>query len=449
MAHRYALWMVARTEIGGLWEEAEDVLALARTCGYELSRDQLRRWHRSSVVDRPVQVARGVHGTVTMYPPGTASLVLEACGLLASGACRLERVAWELWWRGLTEPRLAARGYLAKQAGAQVEILRHLVDEHGELSEDAAQVLNDAEIAPVSKPLRRIRRRVGSENFGLVLEALFAVARGRVDELGTGTLTLLEHAMGMDRARTDIVASIGEPWLAGEVREDMENISSLASPERMLQLVDAVGDDELEVARDEVMRFAVGLSDISYVMRKTIDGWAFGMAAWGINIEELLGVAEGQAQLMLIWMSCKDAGLGPGMARILESMESLTDVRERLDTLLALGAAVPAVAEAVPVSWLGRAMGDPTYQEKIQVAFAEVRKTHGREIDAFLSSRRSGHRGGSHLKCMRHVVSLSKPRGATGDAVQCLNGSSPRRVTGERDRSFRLAGDGHRPRRKE
>ncbi|MGH9919859.1 MAG: hypothetical protein ACRD6W_13475, partial [Nitrososphaerales archaeon] len=47
----------------------------------------------------------------------------------------------------------------------------------------------------------------------------------------------------------------------------------------------------------------------------------------------------------------------------------------------------PEVGDAVPLEWLGKAMSDPAYQQRIVEAFTEVRQSCGEEIDAFLRTR--------------------------------------------------------------
>jgi hypothetical protein len=167
----------------------------------------------------------------------------------------------------------------------------------------------------------------------------------------------------------------------------MENIGRLAAPDRFEAVLERASDETLDTARDEVTRFCGGISDMAYVLRQTIDNWAYGFAAWGQYFDALLDQPPSQAQLVLMWLSCQDAGLGPGMQTVLESLVGQPALREQFETLAALRSAVPAVGAAIPLSWFGHAMRNQEYQQRIQRAFAALRETHSEQIDGFLASR--------------------------------------------------------------
>src|SRR5207249_2690101 len=85
-------------------EDADSVLAHAAARGWKLSRDQLERRHRAGVIGRPRQKGRGRgSGTVSIYPRGTAALLVE--GLEIGGArMPLRELAFQLWLRGRPVP---------------------------------------------------------------------------------------------------------------------------------------------------------------------------------------------------------------------------------------------------------------------------------------------------------------------------------------------------------
>lgn len=78
----------------------EQVLLTAADAGCPVSAEQLARWHRAGLLPRPRQrsLGRGL-GTVTVYPPGTASQVVALCRI-RSGHRSLDRAAFQLWWEG-------------------------------------------------------------------------------------------------------------------------------------------------------------------------------------------------------------------------------------------------------------------------------------------------------------------------------------------------------------
>jgi hypothetical protein len=248
------------------------------------------------------------------------------------------------------------------------EALGQLVDPDGGLTEKAEDELDEAHRSGAPKPFRRMRRRVGSEEFGEVLQALLLVVSGHVDQLGPSSLARVEHALGTDRARSDLLGSTGRPWLDGDVRDDMVNIGRLIDPVRLGHLVDKFSDAELDVARDEVRLFASGISSLARFMRMTMDNWAYGMAAWGLNFDEIVEDPPGQAMLILMWLSCKEAGLGEGMAAILDAVRAQPAMGAQFDVLIQLREAVPAVGKAVPLKWLGKPMRDPSFPGQSRVS---------------------------------------------------------------------------------
>jgi hypothetical protein len=275
-----------------LWEDADDLCALATAQRLTVDRDGLRSLHRAGVIERPRQRSRGALGSQTLYPPGTTTVLLEALEVHRKQR-NLRTVAWMMWWRGLTRPELAARKQLTAFAHKLIEIERRLVSVAGNLTEEAEDMLDRAGTARFSKPLRQMRRRVGADRFDEVVQALLYVAAGQATALGPETLGQLEHAMGMDRARTDVLGSINGPWLDGDVRQDMVTIGELASAEGLLGVLEAASDDDLDAARDEVVRFATGIADLAYAMRRTIDnGCGSATGTSGSHGDELVGVTN-------------------------------------------------------------------------------------------------------------------------------------------------------------
>jgi len=184
------------------------------------------------VIERPRQYSCGALGSQTRYPPGTATVLLEALEVHRKQR-NLGTVVWAMWWRGLTRPELAARARLTAFARKLIEIERRLVSVEGNLTEEAEAKHDRAGTPRLSKPLRQMRRRVGADRFDEVVQALLYVAAGQAPTLGPETLGQLEHAMGMD--------------------------------------------------------------------------------GWGPGFEEMLVDADGQAYLVLIWLRCRQFGLGTGM----------------------------------------------------------------------------------------------------------------------------------------
>lgn len=391
-AGRYPVVVPARVIADPLWEDADDVIALAMACGYDAPRSRLRSWHRAGIVGPPRQVSAGVHGTRTLYPPGTATVFLESCELHRSER-KLKNIAWALWWGGLTTPELAARVQLADFAGVMAGLLDQLV-QGGQLTERAEQALDTAHRSRLPTPMARIRRRAGTENFGSVLQSLLFLAAGQVGQLGDGALEELSHAFGEDRARSDVLVSIGGPWVDGDRRVDMENISALASPVGFAATLKRATDADLDLAREEAKAFARGLADFGYALRKGVDNWAYGMAGWGWLFEDLIASPDFQRYMVLALLRCKESGLTPNLQTVLDAMAENQQMRANVDLVMELREVVPAVAAALPRGWLRTALSEPDGQERISKGIAQVREDHAEEIDQFLASKHKG-AGGS------------------------------------------------------
>lgn len=78
----------------------EQVLLALAAAGFEVTGDQLGRWHRAGLLPRPRQrsLGRGM-GTVTVYPPGTAEQAMALCRIRTHHRS-LRRAAFQLWWDG-------------------------------------------------------------------------------------------------------------------------------------------------------------------------------------------------------------------------------------------------------------------------------------------------------------------------------------------------------------
>ena len=377
--------MFGEVEHSEVWENADDLCRVAADAGFDINRDTLRRFHRAGVINRPEQRHLGARGSQTLYPPGTAAVLLEACELHRTER-RLDRVAWILWWRGLTPTGLVARKRLEEFARSLNEVVRAYVGETGDLSAEARRELDRAATMRLPKPLGRIRRRVKSGPFGDVMKSLMLVAGGQTATMNTEELEQLEHAMGMDRARTDVLGTIGRPWLDGDVRDDMAAIGDIASPAGLANVLAMVSDAEIDAARDEVKEFVVGVGAIAYALRQFGSEWAYGIGGWGPFFDELLTTHDGQAYLVLFWLRMLQAGLGTGATEVLTELEKRPGLREQVDLLAGLFDAIPELREALPTDWYERALRDSSNQTRINATFADLRLDYGDEIDAYFKA---------------------------------------------------------------
>lgn len=371
-------------------ESTEEILKAARDAGWSTSHDQLVRLHQFGIIQRPRQrpLGRG-KGTVTLYPVGTTALVIRATELKRK--FDLAEVAWTMWWEGLAVSDSLARSYLTKAAKSFIKQWGELVDEQGDLTAKAHDFLDRAgapETRIDSMPMRWARRRVGTDNFDPFLTLLLAVVAGRTADLPLEDLELIERGMGIDRARTDVLATTGNPWLDGDIREDFENIRRLANPADIATALTEASDEELRELRDKTKLFCSFVSNMGSVVRQTIDRWAFGFGGFGAFFDDMLKGPAGQALVLLLVVRVVQAGFAPGLDQNVSNAPGAEQTRRIQDAVIALREAVPEVADAVPLRWFGKAMSDVSYTARIQERIAELRQDDEvrTKIDAFFEA---------------------------------------------------------------
>lgn len=134
-----------------------------------------------------------------------------------------------------------------------------------------------------------------------------------------------------------------------------------------------VSDAEIDTAREEVKKFAVGIGGVAHALRLFGSEWAYGIGGWGLFIDQMLSTHDGQAYLVLIWLRILQAGLGPGATEVLTELEKQPGLREQVDLLAGLFNAIPELRQALPMDWYERALRDPSYQARINATFADLR----------------------------------------------------------------------------
>lgn len=80
----------------------EQVLLALAAAGFDVTGDQLARWHRAGLLARPRQrsLGRGL-GTVIVCSPGTVEQAIALCLCRIRTRHRsLSRAAFQLWWEG-------------------------------------------------------------------------------------------------------------------------------------------------------------------------------------------------------------------------------------------------------------------------------------------------------------------------------------------------------------
>lgn len=364
-------------------ETLESVIVAAANAGHEVSRYQLRRWHRAELIGRPRQqpLGRG-RGTVTVYPVGTSARVLAICRRQRAGRT-LEDLRWLLWWDGFEVADEFAIGALGREVEAIQKEWDRLFDDDG-LTEEAEDFLDKSpDVRLPAHHLAWVRRRLGRANFDAFLQSLLLIFAGRVDELGPAALEQVERGLGLDRARSDRLAN-GEPWIPADEPTDFVEFGRLVQPGRLADTLAEV-EPELRSCRDEVRAFASTITTIAHFIRTGFDRWAFGVGLLGQAFDELEDDPAGQRRLLLLWISMRDTPLREGMEAIVALAPGTDEAEQQWETLRELRQAIPAVGEALPAAAFARAAFDESRRAALEKAVARVRESHGTEIDQFFA----------------------------------------------------------------
>jgi hypothetical protein len=366
-------------------ESVEELIRRADVAGEEVTKEQLPRWHRAGLLPRPRQESRGRKGSEVFYPAGTGDQLMALLALKRHYPKSLAKVGWGLWWLGFPVPDRLAREFIVALIKRNRKLIDELVTPEGDLTEQAELALDQAADARIgSGAIRRARRRVGTDEFDGFMQSLLLVGSGHTEMIKLEDLEVLEHGMAMDRARTDILPSTGQPWLErSDLRVDFEQIGALNDPGAQLAAVNAASDEQLRGARDAAKLFMPTIINIGGVLGDLYDPSAFGYAAYAKAFAELEDNPDGQAFITGAFLTMTAAGLGEGIESTTAQYDDSERNRARHETLAALREAVPELAPIMSNRRLLAADKDPVKAEQLQREIAEMREDLGTEMDAF------------------------------------------------------------------
>jgi hypothetical protein len=376
-------------------ESKEDLLAAAAAAGLEVSEAQLARWHRAGLLPRPTvrSLGRG-RGTESLYPPGS-SLRLVRVAEVHRQEHRLSHAAWRLWWEDGGPPSKAARGFLANLAAGLDKGREQIVDVvegdaqgEPEAAKKMDTLLNALERDRLPQPLGQSRRRSGATRFATVGRIIFEIAADRFQDFAVDSETgeddgaLLERSWGLERARTDHLATSG-PWLEGDLAPDLARLGHLLAGTSMRELAQAP-DASLDAARIELKEFVTTFTTAARMFERLFGKDAFG---YGM-LRDLFAIGEskGQATFLLGWLLLRqDESLHEGM-RQLCGLSGQAQATERLYAVCQeLRHEVPALAEVLSPERLGAAQLSVEGGEKLREELRTLANAHRSEVDAVLA----------------------------------------------------------------
>jgi len=279
-------------------EAKENLLAVVKSRGYNVSSDQLTRWHRAGLLPRPRQISLGRRrGSKTVYPNGSAKQVIEICRIHEKER-RLDYVAWQLWWNGFEVKLGTVRDFIQWSAKTADEDRRKYYRLDSETVKREIEASGEARVK--SKVIRKVRKRIGKQRLPYFLETMLAVATGQYSKeswQAESDQMDLEKALDLDNAREQRIGVIG-PWLNGE---QLNDISEIFGNLNFSATLSDTTDDELIQARDEFRAFFDSFGCVGQVIDKTFGKSAFGFSAIGSLMQNTPAIS--QPLLLLFWIA--------------------------------------------------------------------------------------------------------------------------------------------------
>jgi hypothetical protein len=356
-------------EVAG--ESAEDLISLAKAHGFMVSKPQLARWHRSSLLPLPLGrrfLGRGV-GSQTIYPVGAGPQLLVLLEIHARER-RLPFVAWLLWWEGYRSPiRRHVRKFLERSIALVEKALQSKIEpgdfEWRRLTE---------------KAVRRARRRTGRKRFPRFVALILDAARGKVARLDPREAELVEQGLVLDRARQDRVKG-AEPWLSGEIDSVLQNLGKALQPDRLRQDLRGTDDQDLESARGEVRSLLSVLKEFASIAKLI-----FGPHAFGLDIFRDIDVSEPllQSFVLLLWLDLRThPPFMEALAKLTSALPQPVEQTIYYEGLFQLGREVPGFANILNARRLREAISNPEMLEVLHKELKTRLEQHRVEVDAF------------------------------------------------------------------
>jgi hypothetical protein len=368
-------------------ESVEELIRRADVAGERVTKDQLRRWHGRDLLPKPRQESRGRKGSEVFYPAGTGDQLLALLELKHRYPKSLAKIGWGLWWHGFPVPDALARTFMLALLHRNARLMEQLITPEGEPTEKFEDALDDAHLAKLdSGTIRRARRRVGVNDFGIFMESLLQVGSGNTEMLKDEDLEMLEHGMAIDRARIDKLPSTGKPWLEGnDIRTDFERIGAFSDPARQEAVLAATSDEHLRRARETVRLFLPTIVNTGTVLGDLFGSRAFGYAAFAKDFGELDDSPEGQAFFIVVVLTVGAAGFDQGIESTTDQYLESERKRAEHELLAALRDAIPELQSIISNRRLVAADRDPIKAGQLQRDIAEVRAELSSEMDAFFN----------------------------------------------------------------
>ena len=218
--------------------------------------------------------------------------------------------------------------------------------------------------------------------------ALARLRRSRKAEKLTGAdLELLEHGIGLDRARTDTIGGEG-PWLTGPMAEGFVMVSKVLKDQSLSAHLDQVSDKQLIDARVLSKTLLNLMMSFGGTIEESMGRWAAGFGFFPQPASEFLGNVRDRAWLVVF------------LAIVTSDPEASADAEEIQDssrrweqegfrawlTMMKMAEALPLVSDYVTPERYGKALKHPGEYGKLIDDIRLLREYNADEIDAFFEA---------------------------------------------------------------
>ena len=224
---------------------ADELVAVAGSGGFGVTRPQLARWHPAGLLPAPATPGKGRgRGRESVYPVGSGNQLLA----LLRAKCldrRFLAIGWRLWWQGFdvspTYPQHWLRTVAVEWDTAIALTQSTLADDH--LTE---AMLIEASDAPLHGWAGATRRRLGRAKFTTFAFALAQVFAGMFTGFDEPTL---DEPGPRDIATAAFFHPRAPSGAAAELTAAMATVSALSGDSSMLERLEAATEEEVRSAR--------------------------------------------------------------------------------------------------------------------------------------------------------------------------------------------------------
>lgn len=340
----------------------DELVARAEELGYQVTQQQIQRWHRSGLLSRPIPkgLGRG-KGTVYLYPEDTFPRLVDVIKLRDQSRS-LTDIRWSLWWKGYEVDVELLRADLIRDIQDYRSSLAELISSDGRLSDEARTYLESQSRTPPSAVLRTISRRTGRERLANFLDGFIRIIFDDL-QVDQEELKLVEHGLGIDAAMNDQVN--GMSWLTHGLETIIAPIRKLLRPDYLQSVINELTIESLDQSKDRILLLSNMLITFSSFVEMYLKRWDFGLGAWGSMLEDLLSSPSGQKSFVVLIASLPGVLPSLDIDEAFQIIDQVNPAKEQLRAAVELAGKKPIIRKTATPQRVKSALNDPHKNEKL------------------------------------------------------------------------------------